>query len=235
MIVAADAIDPADEAHRRPIRSYVLRQGRLSPAQRRACDDLFPRFGVPFATTAVDWTRIFGRVAPIVLEIGFGMGETTAAIADAHRDVDFVAVDVHLPGVGSLLNRIETLDLTNVRIVRHDAVEVVETMIAPASLAAIHVFFPDPWPKKRHHKRRLLKPPFVQALAQRLAPRGYLHVATDWKDYAEAALATLSSETLLANTADGFAARPRWRPLTKFEARGQKLGHEVFDLIFTRR
>jgi len=237
MIVSADAsaVDSADEKPHRPIRSYVLRQGRLSPAQRRACDDLFPRFGVPFATMPVDWAQVFGRAAPLVLEIGFGMGETTAAIADAHRDADFIAVDVHLPGVGSLLNRIETLDLANVRIVRHDAVEVVDAMIAPASLAAIHVFFPDPWPKKRHHKRRLLKPAFIHALAQRLASRGYLHIATDWQDYADAALETLRSESLLSNTADGYAARPLWRPLTKFEARGQKLGHEVFDLIFTRR
>jgi len=231
----APAVDAADDAHQRPIRSYVLRQGRLSPAQRRACDDLFPRFGIPFAATPVDWAGVFGRAAPVVLEIGFGMGETTAAIADAHRDVDFVAVDVHLPGVGALLNRIELLGLTNVRIVRHDAVEVVGAMIAPASLAAIHVFFPDPWPKKRHHKRRLLKLPFIRALAERLARGGYLHIATDWKDYADDALATLRSEALLLNTAEGFAERPQWRPLTKFEARGQKLGHDVFDLIFTRR
>jgi len=228
----------ADESKaeiRRPIRSYVLRQGRLSPAQRRACDDLFPRYGVPFATEVVDWSRIFGREAPLVLEIGFGMGETTAAIADAHRDIDFVAVDVHLPGVGSLLNRVAALDLSNVRVIRHDAVEVVRTMIAPSSLAAIHVFFPDPWPKKKHHKRRLLKPPFVHELAVRLKPRGYLHFATDWKDYAEDALATLTAEPLLGNTVVGFAQRPQWRPLTKFEARGQKLGHDVHDLVFTRR
>jgi len=237
MNVSADAtaVGSEDEKHRRSIRSYVLRQGRLSPAQRRACDDLFPRFGVPFSTLPLDWARVFGRVAPVILEIGFGMGETTAAIADAHRDVDFVAVDVHLPGIGSLLSRIEALDLPNVRIVRHDAVEVIGSMIAPASLAAIHVFFPDPWPKKRHHKRRLLKPPFIHALAQRLTPRGYLHIATDWKDYADDVLAALGAEALLANTANGYATRPQWRPLTKFEARGQKLGHEVFDLIFTRR
>ena len=227
--------DSAEVKHQRRIRSYVLRQGRLSPAQRRACDDLYPRYGVPFAASPVDWRRTFGRVAPVVLEIGFGMGETTAAIADAHRDIDFIAVDVHLPGVGALLNRIEALDLANVRVIRRDAVDVVNTMIAPASLAAIHVFFPDPWPKKRHHKRRLLKPPFVHALAKRLAPRGYLHVATDWKEYADDALATLNAEPLLANTAERFAARPQWRPLTKFEARGQQLGHEVFDLIFVRR
>ncbi|HEY3179060.1 MAG TPA: tRNA (guanosine(46)-N7)-methyltransferase TrmB [Casimicrobiaceae bacterium] len=227
-------VDTTQEEPRKPIRSYVLRQGRLSPAQRRACDDLFPLYGVPFSTTVVDWAAIFGRVAPVVLEIGFGMGETTAAIADAHREMDFVAVDVHLPGIGALLNRIDTLHLTNVRVIRHDAVEVVSTMTAKSSLAAIHVYFPDPWPKKRHHKRRLLKPDFVHALAQRLVPRGYLHVATDWREYAEDVLATMSAEPLLVNTTAGFAERPQWRPLTKFEARGQKLGHEVFDLVFAR-
>jgi tRNA (guanine-N7-)-methyltransferase len=171
----------------------------------------------------------------MVLEIGFGMGETTAAIAEAHRDMDFVAVDVHLPGVGALLNRVDALHLTNVRVVRHDAVEVVDAMIAPTSLAAIHVFFPDPWPKKRHHKRRLLKPAFVHALAQRLAVDGYLHVATDWREYADDVLATMAAEPLLANTAPDFVPRPQWRPLTKFEARGQKLGHDVFDVVFVRR
>ena len=225
----------ADDKRHRPIRSYVLRQGRLSPTQRRAWDDLYPRYGAPFQATPVDWSRTFGRAAPVVLEIGSGMGETTAALANAHRDIDFVAVEVHLPGVGALLNRIEAQALTNLRVIRHDAVEVVHAMIAPGSLAAIHVFFPDPWPKKRHHKRRLLQGPFVHALAQRLARGGYLHVATDWKAYADDALATLAAEPLLANTADGFAERPRWRPLTKFEARGQKLGHEVYDLLFTRR
>jgi tRNA (guanine-N7-)-methyltransferase len=227
--------DPAHDGKQRPIRSYVLRQGRLSPAQRRACDDLFPRWGVPFAASPPDWAAIFGRAAPRVLEIGFGMGETTAAIADAHREWDFIAVDVHLPGVGALLNRIDAYALANIRVIRHDAVEVVDAMIAPASLAAVHVFFPDPWPKKRHHKRRLLKPPFVHALAERLAPGGYLHVATDWRDYAEEALVALRADALLANTAEAFAERPAWRPQTKFEARGQKLGHAVFDLVFARR
>ena len=169
------------------------------------------------------------------MEIGFGMGETTAAIANAHRNVDFIAVDVHLPGVGALLNRIESIGLTNVRVIRHDAVEVVHAMIAPRTLSAIHVFFPDPWPKKRHHKRRLLNAPFVNALAQRLAPGGYLHVATDWRPYADEIAATLSAEPLLTNTADGFAERPAWRPQTKFEARGRRLGHEAFDLLFVRR
>jgi tRNA (guanine-N7-)-methyltransferase len=177
---------------------------------------------------------VFGRRAPCVLEIGFGMGETTAAIANANPKVDFVAVDVHGPGVGSLLKRLGELGLSNVRIVRHDAVEVVDAMIADASLSGVHLFFPDPWPKKRHHKRRLLQPAFVHALAKRIAPGGYLHVATDWENYAQQILATLAAERLLANTADGFAARPAYRPLTKFETRGVALGHGVRDMIFQR-
>ncbi len=163
------------------------------------------------------------------------MGETTAAIAAARPDEDFLGVEVHGPGIGSLLNRIDAQALANVRIVRHDAVDVVAAMIAPASLAGIHVFFPDPWPKKRHHKRRLLKPGFVHELALRLSPGGYLHVATDWEAYAQEILATLSDEPLLANTADGYAPRPAYRPLTKFESRGMKLGHGVWDLVFRRR
>ena len=163
------------------------------------------------------------------------MGETTAAIAQAHPENNYLGVEVHSPGVGSLLKLIGELPLANVRIVQHDAVEVVEHMIAPGSLAGIHIFFPDPWPKKRHHKRRLLQGAFVHALAQRLAPGGYLHAATDWEDYAHDILATLSAEPLLANAADGFAPKPAWRPETKFETRGRKLGHGVWDVLFKRR
>jgi tRNA (guanine-N7-)-methyltransferase len=224
----------AEAQPRRPIRSFVLRQGRMSPAQQRACDALLPRYGVAFRPEPLDFAAVFGRPAPVVLEIGFGMGETTAAIAHAHPHVDFLGVEVHLPGVGALLRRIDELRLPNVRIVRHDAVEVVAAMIGLSTLAGVHVFFPDPWPKKRHHKRRLLQPPFVHALAQRLKHGGYLHVATDWAPYADEVLATLSAESLLANTAQGFAHRPPWRPQTKFEARGLKLGHAVYDLLFTR-
>ena len=215
----------------RRIRSFVLRQGRMSPAQRRACDELYPRYGVA-ASTPLAFGALFGRAAPVVLEIGFGMGETTAAIAAARPDVDFLAIDVHGPGVGALLRRIESQQLANVRVMRHDAVDVVTRMIPPASLAGIHVYFPDPWPKKRHHKRRLLKPPFVHTLALALAPGGYLHVATDWADYAAEILATLGAEPLLANTAAGYAPRPAWRPPTKFEQRGVARGHPVFDLLF---
>jgi len=169
-----------------------------------------------------------------VLEIGCGMGETTAAIALSHPDVDFVGIEVHAPGVGAILNRIAQAGLANLRVIQHDAVEVVGAMIPDGSLGGVHVYFPDPWPKKRHHKRRLLKPAFVHALARKLRPGGYLHVATDWMPYAEEILATLAAEPLLANTADGYAPRPAWRPRTKFEARGLELGHEVADLLFRR-
>jgi tRNA (guanine-N7-)-methyltransferase len=222
------------EAPRRPIRSFVLRQGRMSPAQQRACDSLYPRYGIAAQDAPLDFAELFGNRANVVLEIGFGMGETTAAIAAAHPETNFLGVEMHWPGVGALLRRIESARLGNVRLVRRDAVEVVAQQVPRASLAGIHVYFPDPWPKKRHHKRRLLQPAFVHALAERLAPGGYLHVATDWEPYAEAILATLSAEPLLANTATGFAPRPSWRPLTKFEQRGLGLGHRVFDLLFTR-
>jgi len=222
-------------AHHRTVRSFVLRQGRLSPAQERALDELTPRHGLPYRAALIDFDAVFGRPAHRMLEIGCGMGETTAAIAAARPDVDFVGVEVHAPGVGSLLRQIEARALSNLRVIRHAAVDVVAHMIPDASLAGIHVFFPDPWPKKRHHKRRLLQPGFVHALALRLEPAGYLHVATDWEDYAQEVLATLEAEPLLANTAAGFAPRPAYRPLTKFEARGVKLGHGVWDLVFRRR
>ena len=207
----------------------------MSPAQQRALDTLLPKFGVPFGTGVLDFERVFGRRAPTILEIGFGMGETTAAIAQARPGDDFIGVEVHGPGVGSLLKRIDELRLDNVRVIRHDAVDVITTMIPRESLAGVHVFFPDPWPKKRHHKRRLLQPAFVRELALRLAPGGYLHVATDWEDYALDIVAILAAEPLLENTTEGFAPRPDYRPRTKFETRGIKLGHRVFDAIFRRR
>ena len=219
----------------RPIRSFVLRQGRFSPGQRDAYDTLLPRFGIEYSAAPLDLDRAFGRANAKFLEIGFGMGETTAAIAAAQPDHDFLALDVHAPGVGGLLKLLDAQRLTNVRILRHDAVEVVERMIAPGVLAGVHIFFPDPWPKKRHHKRRLLQPAFVHELALRLAAGGYLHAATDWEDYALEMLATLRAEPLLENSAEDFAPRPEYRPLTKFERRGMALGHGVWDLIFRRR
>jgi tRNA (guanine-N7-)-methyltransferase len=227
--------EPGEPFTHRPIRSFVLRQGRFSPGQRDAYDTLLPRFGIEYSAAPLDLDRAFGRANAKVLEIGFGMGETTAAIAAAQPDRDFLALDVHAPGVGGLLKLLDAQGLTNVRILRHDAVEVVERMIAPAALAGVHVFFPDPWPKKRHHKRRLLQSAFVHELALRLAAGGYLHAATDWEDYALEMLATLRAESLLENSAEDFAPRPEYRPLTKFERRGMALGHGVWDLIFRRR
>ena len=218
-----------------PIRSYVLRQGRLTAAQARAHAELMPRYGIPYAERTLDLDRVFGRAAPRVLEIGFGMGDTTADIAAANPGTDYLAVEVHTPGVGSLLNRIAATGLANVRIVQHDAVEVLERMLSPASLDGVHIFFPDPWPKKRHHKRRLVQPALVALAASRMQPGAYLHVATDWEDYATQILEVLSAEPLLANTGDGFAPRPDYRPLTKFENRGLRLGHQVWDVIFKRR
>jgi tRNA (guanine-N7-)-methyltransferase len=222
---------PAD----RHIRSFVMRRGHLSDAQRDAHQRLLPRYAVPDARGPIDFTGLFGRTAPVVLEIGFGMGLTTAEIAAVRPDTDFLGVEVYTPGVGSLLRQIELRGLTNVRVIQQDAVEVLRDRIAPGSLAGIHVYFPDPWPKKRHHKRRLIQPAFVGSLADRLAPGGYLHCATDWEEYAGQMLAVLSAEPRLANTADGFAPRPDWRPPTRFEQRGLRLGHGVRDLMFVRR
>lgn len=218
-----------------PIRSYVLRQGRVSNAQRRAHDTLLPRYGIPYGEVPVDFDTVFARHAPRILEIGCGMGETTVAIAAAHPQQDYLGIEVHTPGVGSLLKQIDESGLTNVRVIQHDAVAVLEQMIAPASLEGVHIFFPDPWPKKRQQKRRLIQPAFVALAASRLKSGGYLHAATDWQDYAEQMLAVLSAEPTLANTAAGYAERPAYRPQTKFETRGLKLGHGVWDLIFRKR
>jgi tRNA (guanine-N7-)-methyltransferase len=223
------------EPARRPIRSYVLRQGRTTAAQARAHRELLPVWGIRFQPAPIDLERAFGRAAPKLLEIGFGMGETTAVIAAAHPEIDYLCVEVHTPGVGSLLNRVEALGLRNVRVIQHDAVEVLERMLPPASLDGAHIFFPDPWPKKRHHKRRLIQPAFVALFASRMKPGAYLHVATDWEDYAEQILAVLSAEAALENVAQGFSARPETRPETKFERRGVALGHRVWDVVFRRR
>jgi tRNA (guanine-N7-)-methyltransferase len=218
----------------RAIRSFVLRQGRVSNAQERAHRELLPVYGVPYSAAPLDLQELFGRAAPKVLEIGFGMGETTAAIAEAHPGIDYLGIEVHTPGVGSLLKLVGEGGLRNVRIVQHDAVEVLRDMIAPGALDGIHIFFPDPWPKKRHHKRRLIQPPLVSLLASRLRPGGYLHLATDWEEYAQQMLEVLNGDALLRNTADGFAPRPETRPQTKFETRGIRLGHRVWDLVYSR-
>ena len=212
-----------------------MRQGRFSAGQQRAFEELMPRFGVAYRSQPLDFAGLFGREAPTVAEIGFGMGETTARIAAENPGTNYLCMEVHAPGVGSLLKQIEEHALTNVRIVRHDAVEVLRDMVPEASLAGLHVFFPDPWPKKRHHKRRLVQPPFAALAASRLAPGGYLHVATDWQEYAEHVLAVLQATPGLVNTADDFAPRPATRPETKFERRGLRLGHGVWDILFERK
>ena len=221
--------------HPRSIRSYVMRAGRTTEGQARALETLGPRFLLPFAQAPLDFTQVFGRTAPVVLEIGFGMGEASAHIASVLPDHDFIGCEVHEPGVGALLKRIGERQLSNMRLVRHDAVEVLEHMIPPASLAGVHIFFPDPWHKKKHNKRRLVQPAFVAKLITRLAPGGYLHCATDWEPYAQQMLEVLSAEPGLRNSAAGYAPKPSYRPLTKFENRGIKLGHGVWDLVFIRQ
>ncbi len=223
------------EPSRQTIRSYVLRQGRVSNAQRRAHDTLLPRYGIAFGEQPLDLHAVFGREAPRILEIGCGMGETTTAIAAAHPQCDYLGIEVHTPGVGSLLKQIDAAGLSNVRVIQHDAVAVLERMIAPASLDGLHIFFPDPWPKKRHHKRRLIQPAFVALAASRLKPGGYFHAATDWQEYAAQMLAVLGAEPALENTAAAYAGCPAYRPQTKFETRGLKLGHGVWDVIFRKR
>jgi tRNA (guanine-N7-)-methyltransferase len=220
--------------HYPPIRSYVLRQGRFSRGQQRAYTELLPTWGVPYSPALLDFRGAFGRKAPVVVEVGSGMGETTARIARENPGNDYLAIEVHAPGVGSLLKRLGEESIGNVRVVPHDAVEVLRDMVPAGSLAGIHVFFPDPWPKKRHHKRRLVQPVFARLAAERLAPGGYIHVATDWEEYAGHVLSVLAQEPLLANTAEAFAPRPATRPQTKFERRGLKLGHGVWDIVFTR-
>jgi tRNA (guanine-N7-)-methyltransferase len=222
--------DPTE--HR--IRSFVTRAGRLSTAQARALETAGPRFCLPYAKDVLDLPAVFGRQAPVIFEIGFGMGDTTAAIAAAMPQHDFIGVEVHTPGVGSLLKQIEEQGLQNLRLIQHDAVEVLTHMIAPGALAGVHVFFPDPWHKARHNKRRLIQPALVQLLCSRMAPGATLHCATDWQDYAEQMLAVLGAEPALVNSADGYAERPAYRPVTKFENRGLRLGHGVWDLVFKR-
>lgn len=235
-----DTATPAELAAKlrdRPIRSFVLRAGRLGSGQQRALQALGPQFVLPFQSQLADWPTLFGRDVPRVLEIGFGMGQATAEIASARPDLDFIGVEVHPPGIGALLRLIGERGLSNLRLLRHDAVEVLQQMIGPDSLAGVHIYFPDPWHKKRHNKRRLIQPAFVELLASRIAPGGWLHCATDWQDYAEQMLNVLGACPSLENTAttaDGYAPRPELRPLTKFEARGLQLGHGVWDLYFRR-
>jgi tRNA (guanine-N7-)-methyltransferase len=236
----APSAPPAGVAHPKTIKSFVKRAGRTTTGQAKAFAEWGPRFVLPYTGQAIDAPATFGRNGPLILEIGFGMGEATAHIASVRPQDNFLCCEVHEPGVGALLKRIGEQGLGNIRILQHDAVEVLDHMLPTASLDGIHLFFPDPWHKKKHHKRRLVQAPFVAKLAQRLKPGGYFHGATDWQPYAEQMLAVLGAEPLLANTAadaglGGYAPKPDYRPLTKFENRGLRLGHGVWDLVFRRR
>ncbi|MDR2028369.1 MAG: tRNA (guanosine(46)-N7)-methyltransferase TrmB [Treponema sp.] len=217
------------------IKSYVLRAGRMSNAQRRSYETLMPRYGLPFSGEALDYRQVFGNDNPVTLEIGFGMGLATALMAEANPGRNYLGIEVHRPGIGRLLWEIENRGLGNIRIIEHDAVEVLEGMAAPAAAAAFHVFFPDPWPKKRHHKRRLITRPFTGLLAAALCPGGYVYVVTDWADYGDWALAELSATPGLENAYGGFAPPQPWRPRTKFEDKGLLKNHEVRELYFIRK
>jgi tRNA (guanine-N7-)-methyltransferase len=227
-----------DASHPRNIRSFVRRTGRTTAGQAKAFTDVGPRFLLPYTPAPLDFAAAFERVAPTILEIGFGMGEATAHIAALSPDKNFLCCEVHTPGVGALLKRIQEQALGNIRILQHDAVEVIDNMLPAGSLDGVHIFFPDPWHKKKHNKRRLIQAPLIAKLAARLKPGGYLHCATDWQPYAEQILEVLSAEALLKNKADasgdGYAPKPDYRPLTKFENRGIKLGHGVWDVVFIR-
>ncbi|MDO5059657.1 MAG: tRNA (guanosine(46)-N7)-methyltransferase TrmB [Neisseria sp.] len=223
------------EEHKRGIRSFVLRQGHMTAAQQRAIDTMWPQFGADYQDTPADLTALFGRSNPKVLEIGFGMGTATAEIAKRLPEKDFLAIDVHGPGVGNLLKLIEEENIGNIRVMRHDAVEVVDNMLSDGSLDGIHIFFPDPWHKKRHNKRRLIQTPFVARLLPKLKSGGYIHLATDWEEYAVQMLEVLSGFAELENTAADYAPTPDYRPETKFEARGKRLGHGVWDLVFIKK
>ena len=221
--------------HPTHIRSFVNRRSHITQGQQEAIDAFLTKWSLAYRPSLLNLTETFERDAPTILEIGFGMGETTEKIALARPNDNFLGVEVFNAGVGALLKRIEASSLNNIRIIQHDAVEVLRDMLAPQSLAGVHIYFPDPWPKTRHHKRRLIQPPLIELLASRMAPGAYIHCATDWEHYAEQMLTVLSAETSLQNTCEGFAPRPEFRPLTKFENRGLRLGHGVWDVIFTKR
>jgi len=238
-------LPPSDVAFPKTIKSYVRRAGRTTSGQAKAFEELGPRFVLNYAPTAIDFAATFApppgaagptdaQPRPVILEIGFGMGEATAHIAALSPEKNFLCCEVHEPGVGALLKRIGERGLSNIRILQHDAVEVIDHMLPLQSLDGVHIFFPDPWHKTKHNKRRLIQPTLVAKLAARLKIGGYFHCATDWEPYAQQMLEVLSAEPLLKNSADGYAPKPDYRPLTKFENRGLKLGHGVWDLVFER-
>jgi len=225
------------EKFKRKIRSFVRREGRITKGQQRALDELFPIFGIESNNTLLDMDELFGRTAPKVLEIGFGNGESLATMASQKPEYDYLGIEVHRPGVGNLLLQIEKQQLTNIRVVCDDAVEVLTHRIADNTLDGVHVFFPDPWHKKKHHKRRLIQPAFVELLAAKLKPGGILHLATDWEDYALHMMEVMKQSSIFINLAGAgnYSERPDYRPLTKFEKRGQRLGHGVWDLLFKKK
>jgi tRNA (guanine-N7-)-methyltransferase len=229
--------DPLTGKVMRKVRSFVLREGRLTTGQQRALDTLWPTLGLERSAGALDPLAVFGRDAPRVLEIGYGMGQSLVQMAAAEPDKDFVGIEVHRPGVGALLMAIEEAAVSNLRSYCDDAVEILELCIPDASLARVQLYFPDPWHKKKHHKRRIVQPSWVQLVQRKLAPGGLLHMATDWQDYADHMLAVMQAESGWINQSDdqAFVPRPAWRPETKFERRGARLGHGVWDLLYQRR
>ena len=224
-----------EDIKRRPIRSYILRQGRITAAQTKAIQENLKKHAIVFENQPIDFNDAFqNRSGELVLEIGFGMGTSTAEIAKANPNKNYIAIEVHSPGVGNLIKLIQENDIFNLKIIQHDAVEVLNTMIKNDSLDGIHIFFPDPWPKKRHHKRRLIQESFLKLMAQKIKQSGYLHIATDWEDYALWIIDLLDKETLLQKTSEDFFRKPDYRPLTKYENRGIKLGYKVWDMIYRR-
>ena len=227
--------DPSD-VRLRSVRSFVLRQGRATAGQERALTQLWPKYGVEYSPARLDLQALFGRAAPRMLEIGFGAGEALLEFATAHPKMDCIGIEVHRPGVGRLLLGAEAATLRNLRVICHDAVEVLQHQLAPASIELAHIFFPDPWPKKRHHKRRLIQAPFVELLAQTIAAGGTLRLATDWEHYAQQMREVIDASSKFVNVAAdaGFVARSAERALTRFERRGQRLGHGVWDLEYRK-
>jgi tRNA (guanine-N7-)-methyltransferase len=224
-----------EEIKKRPIRTYILRQGRITAAQTKAIQDNFQKHAVIFENKIINFGDIFkNKNSDLILEIGFGMGTSTAEIAKSNLNKNYIAIEVHSPGVGNLLKLIQEDDISNLKIIQHDAVEVLNLMIKNDSLDGIHIFFPDPWPKKRHHKRRLIQSNLLKLIAQKIKKTGYLHIATDWEDYAVWIIDLLDKEELLQKTSDDFFKKPDYRPLTKYENRGIKLGYRVWDMIYRR-
>jgi len=224
-----------EDIKRRPIRSYILRQGRITAAQTKAIQENLKKHAIVFENQLVNFNDVFKNSSrELILEIGFGMGTSTAEIAKANSNKNYLAIEVHSPGVGNLIKLIQENHIFNLKIIQHDAVEVLNAMIKNDSLDGIHIFFPDPWPKKRHHKRRLIQENFLKLMAQKIKQSGYLHIATDWEDYALWIIDLLDKETLLQKTSKDFFEKPDYRPLTKYENRGIKLGYKVWDMIYRR-